>query len=150
MQRPYPAQAQQTSQPQMQPQVQMPTVPQMNYDIPIQDVRFVTSEEAKAYIVMPNAKALLIDRNSGVAHLKTADSMGQSKTEYFRFEPINADGTPIKPQEPTPQIDFGDFVKREQLKDFGFVTIDEHRKVLAELDVIKKMIMPKTAAKGGQ
>jgi hypothetical protein len=57
---------QQMAQPQMQQQVQ----PQ--YETPIQDIRFVTSEEAKAFIVMPNSKALLIDKNSGVAHLKTA------------------------------------------------------------------------------
>ena len=110
MQRAYAPQPQQVVQPQTQPQPQMP------YEIPIQDVRFVTSEEAKAYIVMPNSKALLIDK-SGTAYLKVADNMGQSQTQYFRFEPINADGTPIKPQEVKPDFNPDDFVTIEKFKE---------------------------------
>ena len=126
-QRGYNSQPQVMAQPQMQPQ------PQMQYELPIQDVRFVTSEEAKAYIVMPNSKALLIDKNSGVAHLKVADNMGQSQTQYFRFEPINADGTPIKPQEATPQIDISELDKK-------FATIEQYNSLLDQFKQIKQMI----------
>lgn len=146
MQRAYNAQPQQMpqAQPQVHPQMQM------LYEIPIQDVRFVTSEEAKAYIVMPNSKALLIDKNGGIAHLKTADNMGQSQTQYFRFEPVNADGTPIKPQEAKSEINFDDFIKKNQLANLGFVTLEEHRKVLADLEAIKKALAPKPqVTKGG-
>ena len=59
----------QPQQPMAQPQMQQQTQPTMQYETPIQDIRFVTSEEAKAFIVMPNSKALLIDKNGGVAHL---------------------------------------------------------------------------------
>jgi hypothetical protein len=104
---------QQMAQPQMQQQVQQP----MQYETPIQDIRFVTSEEAKAFIVMPNSKALLIDKNGGVAHLKTADNMGQSVTQYFKFEQVNADGTPLKPQEPAQQVDYSQFVTLSQYND---------------------------------
>ena len=97
----------------VQPQQQV----QPQYETPIQDIRFVTSEEAKAFIVMPNSKALLIDKNGGVAHLKTADNMGQSVTQYFKFEQVNADGTPLKPQEPTPQVDYSQFVTLSQYND---------------------------------
>lgn len=118
-------QPQQIAQPQMQQAQQQPP---MQYETPIQDIRFVTSEEAKAFIVMPNSKALLIDKNSGVAHLKTADNMGQSVTQYFKFEQVNADGTPIKPQEPTTsQVDFGQFAKKEELN--GFVTIEQYKQL---------------------
>lgn len=127
-QRNYAPQPQQMAQP--QPQMQMQ--PQMQYEIPIQDVRFVTSEEAKAYIVMPNSKALLIDK-SGTAYLKTADNMGQSTTQFFRFEPINADGTPIKPQEPTPTLDLDEFSKK-------FVTIEQYDALLEQFNQIKKLI----------
>lgn len=130
-QRPYSPQAQQamqsTQQMPMQPQ------PQMQYELPIQDVRFVTSEEAKAYIVMPNSKALLIDKNGGVAHLKVADNMGQSQTQYFKFEPINADGTPIKPTDPTAQIDLEAFGKR-------FVTIEQYTELLDQFKQLKDML----------
>ena len=128
----------------MQPQQQMiqqqqPVQAQpMQYETPIQDIRFVTSEEAKAFIVMPNTKALLIDKNGGVAHLKTADNMGQSVTQYFKFEQVNADGTPLKPQEPTAQFDLAQFAKKEELN--GFVTIEQYKELASKLDSIQKMI----------
>jgi hypothetical protein len=135
-QRAYNYQPQQMAQPQMQPQQQ----PQMQYEIPVQDVRFVTSEEAKAYIVMPNSRALLIDRQGGMAHLKSADNMGQSQTDYFRFERVNADGTPIKPQEPAPQINLDDYIKRQDLENFGFVTIDQYNALAEKLNQIQKQL----------
>lgn len=113
---------QMTVQPQNQPQAQ----PQ--YEMPIQDIRFVTAEEAKAFIVMPNSRVLLIDR-SGMAYLKTADNMGQSQTQCFRFEAVNADGSPIKPQEQPTQPDFKDFVKLNDIKNFGFATLDDIKKL---------------------
>ena len=137
MQRGYMLQAQQPLQTQSMPQQPQP---QMQYEIPLQDVRFVTSEEAKAFIVMPNTRALLIDRQGGVAHLKSADSMGQSQTQYFRFEPINADGSPIKPQEPTPQVNFDEFVKKDQIKDLGFVTISQYNELAQKMEHILKRL----------
>lgn len=119
--------------PQNIPQIPMQNQPQIPYEIPIQDVRFVTSEEARAYIVMPNSKALLIDKNGGVAHLKVADNMGQSTTQYFRFEPINADGSPIKPQEPTLQIDLAELDKK-------FVTIEQYDFLLEQFKQLKQLI----------
>jgi hypothetical protein len=95
--------------------------------MPIQDIRFVTAEEAKAFIVMPNSRVLLIDR-SGMAYLKTADNMGQSQTQCFRFEAVNADGTPVKPQDQPTQPDFKDFVKMNDIGNFGFVTVDDLKK----------------------
>jgi hypothetical protein len=130
---PNPYQTQQIMQPQPQPQ------PQVSYEIPIQDIRFVTSEEAKAYIVMPNTKALLIDRN-GLAYLKTADGMGQSQTEYFRFEPVNADGSPIKPQEKPQEVDFSDFLKKSDLEQMGFVTKEQYTTLSQRLEQIQKQI----------
>ena len=112
-----------------QPQ-QMPSMPQnqpqaqQQYELPIQDIRFVTAEEAKAFIVMPNSRVLLIDRN-GMAYLKTADNMGQSQTQCFRFEAVNSDGSPIKPQEQPTQPDFKDFVKLKDMNTFGFATMDD-------------------------
>jgi hypothetical protein len=125
----------QPQQPQMAQQQQQP----MQYETPIQDIRFVTSEEAKAFIVMPNSKALLIDQKGGIAHLKTADNMGQSVTQYFRFEQINADGSPIKPKEPTPQVDFEQFAKKEELN--GFATVEQYNALVEQLNIMKKMIV---------
>lgn len=112
-----------------QPQ-QMPSAPQNQpqaqpqYEMPIQDIRFVTAEEAKAFIVMPNSRVLLIDR-SGTAYLKTADNMGQSQTQCFRFEAVNSDVSPIKTQEQPTQPDFKDFVKLKDIGTFGFATMED-------------------------
>lgn len=118
----------QPQQPMAQPQMQQQAQPPMQYETPIQDIRFATSEEAKAFIVMPNTRALLIDKNGGVAHLKTADNMGQSVTQYFKFEQVNADGSPLKPKEPvTPQVDFGQFVTKKELD--GLPTAEQYKQL---------------------
>jgi hypothetical protein len=142
MQRAYNPQPQQM--PQQPPMVQQPTPmqPQMPnaYEMPIQDIKFVNKAQAEAYIVFPNTKVMLIDTESGIAHIKTADNMGQSKTEYFRFEPINADGSPIKPQEPIPQVNFDEFIKKQDLENFGFVTVSQYNELAQKLEQIQKRL----------
>ena len=141
MQRPYNPQPQQMAQP--QPQVQQPMqMPQQMppMELPIQDIKYVNKAQAEAYIVFPNTKVMLIDKESGVVYLKTADGMGQSKTDYFRFEPINADGSPIKPQEPIPQVNFDEFIKKEDLEKFGFVTVAQYNELAQKLEQIQKQL----------
>lgn len=122
--------------------------PQMaqQYDVPIQDIRFVTSEEAKAYIVMPNSTVLLIDKSSGKAILKSADPMGQSASKFFKFEEINVDGSPIKPTEIPQSPNFEDFVKKSDLNGMGFVTTEQYSKLEQKIDSIQKMIGGKSNA----
>ena len=152
MQRAYAPQTPQVAQPQpqVQPQAQMPIAQQMQPQFPIapqvpqiQEFRHGTEDEIKPIIIYPNCVAYYIDYSKGRMYAKRADGAGISSFEYYELIPINADGTPIKPQEPTPQVNFDEFVKLEQLKDFGFVTVDEHRKVLEELEAIKKALAPK-------
>lgn len=126
-----------------QQQISQQAQPQqpMQYEMPIQDLRFVTAEEAKAYIVMPNTKALLIDKQGGMAYVKTADNMGQSVVQYFRFQAVNEDGSPIKTAETSPQVDFGEFIKKTDLENYGFVTVEQYNALLAKLENIQKQIM---------
>lgn len=84
-----------------QPQFQV----QKTNDNPIQDIRFVTSEEAKAHIVYPNTHALLIDKAKGIAYLKSADNMGQSTMKAFRYEELLENKT-----------ETADFVKKEEFE----------------------------------
>ena len=144
MQRSYAPQAPQVPQTQpqqtMQPQMAMPQQIPIA-DLPIQDIRYVNKAQAEAYIVYPNTKVMLIDRDSGIAYVKSADSMGQlSQNDYFRFEKVNADGSPIKPQEPTPQVDFNQFIKKEDLEKFGFVTIEQYNVLAQRLEQIQKRL----------
>jgi hypothetical protein len=129
------AQPQQMTPPQIQPQPQIPM------EMPIQDIKYVNKAQAEAYIVFPNTKVMLIDKESGMVYIKTADGMGQSKTDYFRFEPINADGSPIKPQEPIPQVNFDEFVKKDQIKDMGFVTVAQYQELAQKLEQIQKQLI---------
>ena len=141
MQRPYAPQPQQIPQP--QPQVQQPMqMPQQMppMEMPIQDIKYVNRAQAEAYIVFPNTKVMLIDKESGIVYMKTADGMGQTQTDYFRFEKVNADGSPIKPQEPTPQVNFDDFVKKEQLDKLGFVNIEQFNALAQKLEQIQKRL----------
>lgn len=115
-------QAQMFMQPQMQTQQSM-----AQFQAPIQAIQFATAEEAKAFIVMPNTSALLIDKNSGIAHLKSADNLGQSVTSYYKFTEVTAEGKPLKkkeePSEPK-EIDLAKFASKDELK--GFVTLKQY------------------------
>ena len=134
-QRAYGYQPQPQFQQQMQMQQQMPPM-----ELPIQDIKFVNKAQADAYIVFPNTKVVLIDTESGIAHIKTADGMGQSRTEYYRFEQVNADGSPIKPQESPQQINFDEFVKKEQLKELGFVTFEQYKEIAQKIEQLQKKL----------
>lgn len=136
-----------------QPQQVQPTQPQqpmpnpIPQGFPIREIRFVTSDEAKAFIVMPNSNALLLDTVNGMAYLKTADNLGQSVTEYFKFTKVNADGSPIQNPNQLEElkntktavheeikaqpIDTKDFIKKEDIK--GFITTDEFKSFSSQL-----------------
>jgi hypothetical protein len=127
------------TQPQVQQPIQMPQqMPPM--ELPIQDIKYVNKAQAEAYIVFPNTKVMLIDKESGIVYVKTADGMGQTQTDYFRFDKVNADGSPIKPQEPVPQVNFDEFIKKEDLENFGFVTVSQYDELAQKLEQIQKQI----------
>ena len=83
-----------------------------------QDVRFVTTEEAKGYMVMPNAKVLLIDRQNKIATVKCADPMGQSTTQQFKFDVVGeqAQAQPV------------------------YVTIEQYNELLTQIESLKKAL----------
>lgn len=58
-------------------------------EMPFNEVRFVTSEEAKAHTVYPNRNALLIDKANKIAYFKSADGLGQSSMKPYKFEELD-------------------------------------------------------------
>ena len=138
MQRQYAPQPSQMPQNQQQAFTPIQTPPPM--ETPIQDIKFVNRAQAEAYIVFPNTKVMLIDTENGMAYIKTADGMGQTQTDYFRFDKVNSDGTPIKAQEPTPQINLDDYIRREDVANLGFVTIDQYNALAEKLSQIQKRL----------
>jgi hypothetical protein len=160
---PYGYQYQMQRQGQMAMQQQMPPqqpVP-MQYEPPRPDLKFVTSEEAKAYIVMPNSSVLLIDKQGGMAYLKSADQMGQSFTEAYVFQRH----TPhAKPQETAqnqtknePSIDLSNYATKDDLgaiktltkddiTEMGFVSRQDYEKLAQTVEILKKQFAPKPVA----
>ena len=119
----------------MQPQQPQPIMqqPQQQYDPPIQAVKFVTTDEAKGFIVNPNQKVMLIDKDNSVFYIKGADGIGQSYTYAYKFEAIKNDAG--KPEIEQTAINSADFVKKDDIK--GFVTNDD---LLALKDELTKSI----------
>jgi hypothetical protein len=116
---------------QPQPQIQQQPIPQ------IQDVRYGTEEEAKAFIVYPNASAYFIDEPKGRLYIKTANNAGASSMSYFALTPINADGSPIKPQEETPKVDMSEYIKRTDLAQFNFITMPQLEEILSKFKSVQ-------------
>lgn len=126
---------QQQEQQQVQPQVQVQQQPQISmqaqqptisYNVPsIQAVRYATEDEAKAFILYPNFTAIFIDEAKGKVYVKSANQGGFSSIRTYSQ---NIDGAEqqqaVKPQEKTPQVDYGQFASKEQLK--GFATIEQY------------------------
>jgi hypothetical protein len=132
----------------MTPTMQMPQQPMpMQFEPPIREIKFVTSKEAEAYIVMPNSSSLLIDKQEGIAYLKSADIMGQSFMEMYHFSKnapqgqINAQETP-KASNP---IDLSAYITNEQFDKHTTATQEEFRKLYAKIDELRKIPQPRPA-----
>jgi len=104
-------------------------------DAPIQATRFMNEAEAKAYIVMPNQKEMLIDREKGVAYLKFADSMGQSSCRRFKFEEITEDTN-------IPPLNESLYLTKEESKEF--VSKKDFDRLVARVNAIR--LTPKSDA----
>jgi hypothetical protein len=143
-------QSQQMTQPQM---VQNQQYMQPTNTSPINDIKFVTADEAKAYIVMPNTKVMLMDRDKSVFYIKSADSLGKSTLEGYKYTPL--DNTPS--ESVSPVLDPKDFVKTQDLDNYltkddlanfltrndaqNFITRDDFKSIDAKLDKLQKQIV---------
>jgi hypothetical protein len=98
-----------------------PTVSNVQTEnIPIVDIRFVSTEEAKGFIMFPNTAVLLIDKPNNIAYLKVANGNAQSTMRPFKFQEIGNNGEPLKDE--TPKLNMAEYVKIEDLKSMGFIT----------------------------
>ncbi len=140
MQRAYNPQPQQMAQPQAQPQMPMQPQAPIAQTPQIQEVRHGTEDEIKGHIVYPNCVVYFIDYPKGRFYAKTANASGISNIEYFSITAINADGSPIKAQEPTPQVNFDNFIKKEDLEKLGFVTVAQYNELTQKLEQIQKRL----------
>lgn len=136
---------------QVQQQQQMPIQPQqppVSYNAPsIQAVRYATEDEAKAFILYPNFTAIFIDEAKGKVYVKSANQGGFSSIRTYSQNIDGADQQQtVKPQETTPQVNYGDFVNKEQLK--GFATVEQcnalasqYNSLVGELKKLQNQVM---------
>lgn len=89
--------------------------PVQKQDMPFSDVRYGTLDEAKAFIVMPAKSVMIINKNMGEFYIKTADSMGNSALETFKYTKI--DNNPTQPQ--TSEFNPKEYVKISDLNEFS-------------------------------
>ncbi len=131
---------QQPQQPVFQQPMQQQIQQSVQYDIPLREVKFVTSEEAKAYIVMPNSASLLIDKQQGMAYIKSADSMGQSFMESYSFKKYEqGQETGQNSTKQDTSIDLSGYVKKDELD--GFVSLKEYKQLLGKVEQLQKQII---------
>ena len=122
-QRNYMQPQQQMDQPQMQQaqQPMQPTLPTLCY---------AKMEEAKPYIITnPNSSMLFIDKNAKKALLKSTDNVCNSYSQYFDFVETDENGNALQRQEPTPHVDFSQFV-----------TISQYNDLLEQFNGLKSMV----------
>lgn len=123
---------------QQQPMSQMPTQPTiqqpMTIDTPIQYVGYATLKEAEAYILMPNAKGLFIDKNSGSVYEKVCGSDGQSFISHYK-KVENNENKSVAEEKP---INLPEFATKTDLK--NFITVEEYENLKQELKGLQGQI----------
>ena len=106
-------------------------------EMPMQGIAYVTEEEAKAYIIMPNTKMLLMDRDKSVFYIKSADSLGKATLEGYKYSKLEeADTTP------EPPIDVTQFVKKTELEEKmkNFLTKDDLKYLDVKFEQLQRQI----------
>lgn len=121
-------------QPQPQQMAQQQAQQPMQYETPIQYVGYATLKEAEAYILMPSAKAVFIDRTNGMVYEKVCGQDGQSYITHFKK--VEDKSEPKKEEQP---IDLSNFVKKEDLG--GFVSVKQYNDLLARFEQLQKQVV---------
>lgn len=120
-------------------QVQQNTQASSPYqDIPFRDVRFGTLEEIKAHMVFPMTSVLFIDRQKREAYVKSANSLGESALETFKFSNIEKNpsqvvSTETDPKELKTSANLDNFLTKEDLK--PFITQEEAKFFVTKQDI---------------
>lgn len=113
-------------------------VQQNTNDMPIQGVKFVTGDEAKGFMVLPNTRVMLMDRNNSIFYIKSANSLGESTLESFEFKKIDGTKPNTSDTAQKENIDLEQFVKKDQLG--NLVTTD---KLEGEIKTVKDELSKK-------
>ena len=106
---------------QQQPQMQNPQ-PTMQMQSNIEYVNGI--EGAKAFILPPNTKKLLLDSDNAFFYIKTTDTQGKPSVRRFRYIDIDAEQQAQPQRQEQPQVDY--------------VTLQQFTDLLQNFDDLKK------------
>lgn len=93
------------------PQYQQPSYQPMPIEQKFQDIKFLNAEQIKAYIVLPNTKEMLIDKENSMAYIVSADNMGNSTIKKYSFMDLNEPDQQLK-------MDMSEYVRTSDLDKF--------------------------------
>lgn len=96
------------------PQYQQPTYQPIMQEQKFQDIKFLNAEQIKAYIVLPNTKEMLIDKENNMAYIVSADNMGNSTIKKYSFVDLNEQ----KQEKTQPELDMSEYVKLSDMDKF--------------------------------
>ena len=97
-------------------------------------VIYGTLDEAKAYILTPNESIMIINKELGEFYVKTADTMGKSVLEGFKYSKIDNNSS----QGVSAEIDTKEFVKTSDLDKFA--TKQELENIYQQLASIQEQV----------
>ena len=97
-------------------------------------VIYGTLDEAKAYILTPNESIMIINKELGEFYVKTADVMGKSVLEGFKYSKIDNNSS----QPVSAEIDTKEFVKTSDLDKFA--TKQELENIYQQLASIQEQV----------
>jgi uncharacterized protein with NAD-binding domain and iron-sulfur cluster len=131
----------QYAQPQTRQNVMQPAV-QTQQELPFNDVRYGTIDEAKGHLVAPNTAVMFINRNLGEFYVKSANQMGEPLLETFKYSKLDNNVVEQKPV----AIDTSQFVKSQDLE--NYITKEDIKGLVVEIDKLKKQLEISKIEKG--
>lgn len=129
----------QMAQPQMAQQPQMQPQQPIQYEMPIQYVGNGTLKETEAYILLPNQKALFIDKANGMVYEKVCGQDGQSYITRFQRIDDKGENQAVEQQKEQPTIDLSSYVKKDELG--AFASVKQYNELLTKVEQLQKQIM---------
>lgn len=79
-----------------------------NSYLPVQNLIFVSEDEARNYNIPPSSKVLLMSKDSSKFWIKTSDSWGQTTLDTYSF----------KKEEPAPPVTASQYITKDDLARF--------------------------------
>lgn len=129
----------QMAQPQMAQQPQMQPQQPIQYEMPIQYVGNGTLKETEAYILLPNQKALFIDKANGMVYEKVCGQDGQSFIAQYKRVEEKGENQAVEQQKEQPTIDLSSYVKKDDLG--AFASVKQYNELLTKVEQLQKQIM---------